>query len=173
MAWLGEVPEHWEVFRLGSLMNLAVGFPFKSEGFTESGDDIRLLRGVNIAPGRTRWNSVVRWPVEDADTFAEYLMQVGDIVLGMDRPIIQGGTRVAVVTASDVPSLLLQRVARIRVGENLLGDFAAVVLGSKSFSDYLAPIFTGISVPHLSAEQIKLFRFALPSRTEQQAIMEL
>ena len=51
VAWLGEVPEHWEVSRLGRLMNLAVGFPFKSEGFTESGEDIRLLRGVNIAPG--------------------------------------------------------------------------------------------------------------------------
>ena len=61
VEWLGEVPEHWEVSRLGRLMNLAVGFPFKSEGFTQSADDIRLLRGVNIAPGELRWDTVVRW----------------------------------------------------------------------------------------------------------------
>ena len=89
-------------------------------------------------------------------------MEVGDIVLGMDRPIIQAGTRVAVVSASDVPSLLLQRVARIRVKEALRGDYAVELIGGKGFSDYLAPIFTGISVPHLSAEQIKNFGFALP-----------
>ena len=172
VEWLGKVPEDWEVSRLGRLLKLAVGFPFKSEGFTQSDDDIRLLRGVNIAPGRLRWDSVVRWPVEDADSFAEYRMQVGDIVLGMDRPIIQGGTRVAVVSESDVPSLLLQRVARVRVGESLIRDFAMALLGGKGFSDYLAPIFTGISVPHLSPEQIKGFQFALPSVVEQKAINE-
>ena len=172
VEWLGKVPKDWEVSRLGRLTSLAVGFPFKSEGFTQSGDDIRLLRGVNIAPGGIRWDNVVRWPVEDVDGFAEYVMRPGDIVLGMDRPIIQGGTRVAVVAPSDVPSLLLQRVARIRVGEDLLRDFTAALLRGKSFSDYLAPIFTGISVPHLSPGQIKGFRFALPSLMEQQAIIE-
>ena len=172
VEWLGEVPEHWEVSRLGRLVRLTVGFPFKSEGFTHSGEDIRLCRGVNIAPGGLRWDSVVRWPVEDLERFAEYRMEIGDIVLGMDRPVIKGGTRVAVMSASDVPSLLLQRVARIRVGEGLERDFAVTLLGGKGFSDYLAPIFTGISVPHLSPEQIKGFRFALPSVVEQRAIIE-
>ena len=54
----------------------------------------------------------------------------------------------------------------------LVRDFALALLGGKSFSDYLAPIFTGISVPHLSPDQIKCFRFALPSAVEQGAIME-
>ena len=90
----------------------------------------------------------------------------------MDRPIIRGGTRVAVISPPDVPSLLLQRVARIRVGEGLHRDFAVALLSGKGFSDYLAPIFTGISVPHLSPEQIKGFRFALPSVVEQEAIRE-
>ena len=172
VEWLREVPEHWVVSRLGRLVDLTVGFPFKSEGFTQSGDDIRLLRGVNIAPGGLRWDKVVRWPVSGADGFAEYRMRVGDIVVGMDRPIIRGGTRVAVLTTSDVPSLLLQRVARIRVGVGLVRDFALALLGGKGFADYLAPIFTGISVPHLSPDQIKCFRFALPSAVEQGAIME-
>ncbi|WP_420634314.1 restriction endonuclease subunit S [Candidatus Palauibacter sp.] len=171
VEWLGEVPRHWEVSRLGTIVNLTVGFPFKSEGFTQSDDDIRLLRGVNIAPGGLRWETVVRWSAQDVDSFMEYRLRVGDIVMGMDRPIIQGGTRVAVITPSDVPSLLLQRVARIRVGEALARDFAIALLGGKGFSDYLVPIFTGISVPHLSPEQIKCFRFALPSVSEQRTIM--
>lgn len=36
----------------------------------------------------------------------------------------------------------------------------------------MTPIFTGISVPHLSPEQIKGFKVALPPVSEQQAICE-
>ena len=172
VEWLGDVPEHWEVLRFGRLITLTVGFPFKSDGFTQSDDDIRLLRGVNIAPGRLRWEEVVRWPAADMDIFSEYHLEVGDIVLGMDRPIIGKGIRVALVVQSDVPSLLLQRVARIHVGENLLRDFAFQLLSGNSFINYLSPIFTGISVPHLSPEQIKGFWLALPSAAEQEAIVE-
>ena len=102
----------------------------------------------------------------------EYRLEVGDIVIGMDRPIIGSGIRVAMVAQSDVPSLLLQRVARIRVREKLRGDYALRILSSNYFANYLAPIFTGISVPHLSPEQIKGFRLALPRIAEQEAIVE-
>ena len=46
VEWLGDVPEHWEVIRFGRLITLTTGFPFKSEGFTQSEEDVRLLRGV-------------------------------------------------------------------------------------------------------------------------------
>lgn len=172
VEWLGKVPEHWEVIRLGRLIALTTGFPFKSEGFTQSEEDVRLLRGINVAPGRLRWKEIVRWSAVDTDKFAEYLLEPGDIVLGMDRPIVQDGIRCALVALSDVPSLLLQRVARIRPSNELNRDFAFLLLNGKSFSDYLSPIFTGISVPHLSPEQIRGFRLALPSLAEQKQILE-
>ena len=172
VTWLGKVPEHWKVIRLGRLITLTTGFPFKSEGFTESEGDVRLLRGINVAPGRLRWEEIVRWPAVDTERFAEYELQPADIVLGMDRPIVQGGIRVAVVGPADVPSLLLQRVARIRPGKELIRGFAVLILNGRGFSDYLAPILTGVSVPHLSPEQIKGFRFALPSLAEQGQILE-
>ena len=172
VEWLGRVPEDWEVLRLGRLIALTVGFPFKSDGFTQSDGDMRLLRGVNVAPGRVRWEDVVRWPASDVARFAEYRLQVGDITLGMDRPVIGGGIRVAAVAQSDVPSLLLQRVARIRPKQRLLGEFALGLLGGRRFSDYLVPIFTGVSVPHLSPEQIGAFPLALPSIAEQVRIVE-
>ena len=172
VEWLGDVPEHWEIARLGRLIELLTGFPFKSEGFTQDADDIRLLRGVNIAPGRVRWNDIVRWPIRDLPSYLSFELHAGDIVLGMDRPIIQGGVRVATIEESDLPSLLLQRVACIRPEGRLRADFLILLLAGKSFSAYLTPIFTGISVPHLSPEQIRLFRFALPAVMEQEKIVE-
>ena len=171
-GWLGQVPEHWNVLRLGRLIRLTVGFPFKSEGFTESDAGMRLLRGVNVTPGQLRWEEVVRWPADDVAQFSDFRIEPGDIVLGMDRPIIQQGIRVAVVKQSDGPSLLLQRVARIRPTHAVLPDFALRILCGKGFMDYVAPIFTGVSVPHLSPEQINGYRLALPPLAEQQAITD-
>jgi type I restriction enzyme S subunit len=159
------------VVRLGRRIEMITGFPFKSDGFTQHAADVRLLRGVNISPGKIRWNDVVRWPLSEHDNYSVFDLRVGDIVLGMDRPIVQSGTRVATISESDVPSLLLQRVARIRPTSKLRGDFLMLLLSGKSFADYLTPLFTGISVPHLSPEQIKSFRFAAPTHEEQQEIV--
>ncbi len=172
VEWLGDVPEHWEVNRLGRLIDLVTGFPFTSGGFTQAAEDVRLLRGVNISPGRIRWADVVRWPQSEREDYSAFELQAGDIVLGMDRPVIQSGTRVATIGESDVPALLLQRVARIRPKRELRSDFLMLLVAGKSFADYLAPIFTGISVPHLSPEQIKSFRFALPTLEEQREIVQ-
>ena len=144
VEWLGDVPANWKVLRLGRVIDLMVGFPFKSEDFSQSEEDMRLLRGINVAPGQLRWDEVVRWPADDVDRFSEYQIAVGDIILGMDRPIIGSGIRVAVANESDVPSLLLQRVACIRPARaRLAREFALRVLSSNSFLNYLTPIFTG------------------------------
>ena len=173
VEWQEEVPAEWQVLRLRRVISLTAGYPFKSDNFTKFESDVRLLRGINVAPGRLRWDEVVRWSVADMDAYSEYQVGVGDIILGMDRPIIGSGIRVAMVDENDVPSLLLQRVARIRpVKERLDREFALRILSSRNFLNYLSPIFTGISVPHLSPEQIREFWIALPSITEQRAIVE-
>jgi type I restriction enzyme S subunit len=172
VEWLGDVPEHWEVIKLGWLISLVTGFPFKSDGFSINDSDIRLLRGINVSPSSIRWNSVVYWPERDLDTYSQFLLEVGDIVLGMDRPIINNGMRVAIVSEKDVPSLLLQRVARIRCRSKLESEYLMMIFNHKSFFDYLEPIFTGISVPHISPDQIMSFKIAIPSFSEQREILK-
>jgi type I restriction enzyme S subunit len=172
IPWLGDVPKGWELRRLGRLLDLTAGFAFNSSGFTDKQDDIRLLRGINVAPGKIRWQSVVHWPAEEAEAFSGFALRVGDIVVGMDRLIIQTGIRVARVSHEDVPSLLLQRVARVRFRSEVDVHFGFLVLGGKGFIDYLTPIFSGISVPHVSPQQISGFRFALPPIDEQRKIVE-
>jgi type I restriction enzyme S subunit len=150
-----------------------MGFPFSSDGFSMDEVDVRLLRGINVTPSGLRWNNVVRWKRVYLDGFDDFELAVGDIVLGMDRPIIGSGVRASAVEETDVPSLLLQRVARLRPDERLEPDFLLHLLRGRLFADYIAPIFTGISVPHLSPEQIKGFKVMLPPRDEQQAILSL
>ena len=52
----------WRTTQLGEVADLTFGPAFKSADFTEAPEDIRLLRGDNIAQGVLRWNGVKRWP---------------------------------------------------------------------------------------------------------------
>lgn len=165
--WLGDVPAHWDVVRLKFHVTLLPGYAFASEGFTKRDDDVRLLRGANIAPGRIIWDDEVRWDASDISNYRRFELREGDIVFGMDRPWISTGVRVAAISAVDLPCLLLQRVARIRSRTSVRQQYVIAVIESKSFKDYFAPIFTGVSVPHVSPEQILNYAFALPSDEEQ------
>jgi type I restriction enzyme S subunit len=171
ILWLGDIPQHWEVRRLGHAIRLQTGFPFASTGFVQGESGTRLLRGINVTPSGIRWNEAVRWQRQNGDGLDEFTLDVGDIALGMDRPIIGPGVRAASIREEDTPSLLLQRVARLRPTAILDAKFLLLLLRGRVFRDYMAPIFTGISVPHLSPQQIKNFRVALPSLIEQRAIV--
>jgi type I restriction enzyme S subunit len=159
-----------EEVRLGYYIDLLSGFPFPSTSFSRDPSDIRLLRGVNVEPGACRWEDVVRWPKSDTASFDRYQLRPGDIVLGMDRPWIEAGIRVSVISEGDVPSLLLQRVARLRAKQGLTQQYLRLLLSSPLFDAYFNPILTGISVPHISPAQIAAFRFRLPPIEVQDSI---
>lgn len=161
------------IARLGDLVDLLTGFPFKSARYTENRDGTRLLRGDNIAQGKLRWNNAKRWPAEEMHEFSEYQLQPGDTVLAMDRPWIEAGLKYASFREEDVPALLVQRVARLRVGAQMDQRFLHYVIGSQAFTDHVLAVQTGTAVPHISGRQIQDFIFFLPPTNEQRAIASI
>jgi len=161
----------WPQTRLGDHASLLVGFAFKSSGFTETGPGIRLVRGDNVTEGSLRWGEKTRyWPNCTAE-LRRYLLRPGDIVIGMDGSKV--GRNWAIVRKSDLPLLLVQRVACLRASESLDQRFLAVLIRSESFKKYVDAIQTGSSIPHISGGQIADFAFNIPPISEQQAIGKL
>ena len=80
----------------------------------------------------------------------------------MDRTWVKSGIKFAQISANDLPCLLVQRVARLRVKKNVDNDFLKYLIGSKSFENYVLSIQTGSGVPHISGNQIKNFTFSKP-----------
>ena len=99
---------------VGSVADLDSGPAFSSKLFGGPGEGTRLLRGDNIEPGRLRWERTRTWPDSQLPGFEHLLLNAGDIILAMDRPVVSAGLKLATVTDSDLPALLVQRVARIR-----------------------------------------------------------
>jgi type I restriction enzyme S subunit len=162
----------WKATTLGAEIDLLAGFAFKSAQYTNDDDDIRLLRGDNIIQGCLRWDDVKRWPANDTGEYDRYQLEEGDVVLAMDRPWVKAGLKHATISAEDLPSLLVQRTARLRGGANLNNRFLKLLIGSAAFTSHILGVQTGIGVPHISGQQIKDFEFARPPVTEQRRIAD-
>nr|WP_108723737.1 restriction endonuclease subunit S [Mycolicibacterium komanii]CRL77970.1 restriction modification system DNA specificity domain-containing protein [Mycolicibacterium komanii] len=171
VEWLGDIPLHWKHSFVKFACATLPGYAFKSESFTNDPADIRLLRGANVGVDRIDWTDVVRWPHCEAAAFAAYELEQGDIVMGLDRPFIGAGIRVSRIGADDIPSLLLQRVLRLRAVDPFDQDYLFYLLTGPGIVHHLTPMFTGVSVPHVSPDQVGSFPLPQPPKTEQRQIV--
>ena len=160
---------------IGSACEISTGFPFKSNDYCAKSESIKLLRGDNIAQGTLRWDGVKRWNPEELEPSVEskYLLRSGDVVVAMDRPLIEAGLKFAAIQESDLPCLLVQRVACLRAGESIDQGFLKYVVSDYAFTTHVLAVQTGTAVPHISSKQIAEYEFAAPPIPEQKAIAHI
>lgn len=166
-----KIPEDWDVVSLKKCIDILPGYAFSSQDF-DSGDGIPLLRGINVGINEIRWENVVYWNKPLDDTLKVFRLEENDIVVGLDRPWIAGGIRVAFVQGDDLPCLLLQRVCRIRPDANIDRRLIFYWISSDIFKETLSNKTTGVSVPHISTKQIEQFIIAIPPNQEDRDICD-
>lgn len=155
--------------KISAYVSIDIGHAFKSTEFSESG--IPLLRGKNIVPGALRWDETKKFPLEKLHEFEHLFINEGDIILAMDRPIISSGLKLAKAKKSDLPCVLVQRVARFKNYRNLLPEYLFLALSHLNFENYIQPNQTGSDIPHISGKQIMDFKCTIPDLKEQHEIV--
>lgn len=144
---------------LGDIADVITGFAFPSAKFV--GEGIRLCRGANVLPGRIDWSDLRCWPSEERGGLDRFALSEGDIVLALDRPWIAEGQKMARVSKGDLPSLLVQRVARIRASSEELQGLIWASLSSPSFQRHCRP--TETTIPHISPVELRNYPIFVPS----------
>lgn len=155
--------------KIGLFVDLLPGFAFPSDEFSRNPEDVPLLRGINVAPGALRWEETVYWRRDYDPALERFRLRTNDVVFGMDRPWISSGARAAMIGPPDEGALLLQRVCRLRGGGKLSQRFIYYALASDMFRQSIEVDLTGVSVPHISPEQILQFKVPVLSLDEQEA----
>lgn len=163
-----EIPENWVWCRLGDAVGFLNGYAFKSEWFKSDG--IPLLRNINLGIDELIWNDVAKLPENKLSEFREYLLAEGDIILSLDRPIINAGLKIAQIRKDDLPCLLLQRVLKI----------SPIIINQKYIyqwfrsSLFIKEINPGrsIGIPHISHNDVSKILFPLPPLSEQNRIVQ-
>lgn len=163
-----EIPESWIWIRLGQAIDMLSGFAFKSSDFKETGR-YRLLRGINLGVGTTRWDDTV-YVDEMPEKLESYHIQKGDVLIGLDRPWISDGIRVTIYNDEE-QTYLVQRVLRVRETCAITKEYIALLLRSNLFKNAVEGQTTGISVPHISPGQVGNVVIPLPPLAEQKRIV--
>ena len=166
IEWVGEIPKEWSVSPMKHFIDILPGYAFSSDDFCIE-EGIPLLRGINVGVNEICWDETVRWNHSISKQLESFFLKENDLVVGLDRPWISDGTRVAFIAKKDLPCLLLQRVCRIRTRCNFDIRWIYYWLSGSSFKDSLSTETTGISVPHISTKQIEQFIVAFPNLLEQ------
>lgn len=167
VEWLGDIPEHWEVSRLKNHIDLITGFPFKSEKYTTEG--IKLARGINVKEGVFNWDETRCWASIESHLI-KFLLEEGDVLIAMDGSKV--GKNFCKVQKSDLPILLLQRVARLRVKQTLNANYLFNHIQNKNFLSWVEMSKTDPMVPHIAPSDIENFIILVPPLTEQTRIAE-
>jgi len=161
---LGVLPDDWEVKSLDGEIDLLTGYPFSSKDYSKDG--IRLLRGSNVKRGVTDWtDDITKYWKEVTSDLRDYVLKDGDIVIAMDGSLV--GKSFARLSKSDLPALLLQRVARVR-SETIDMGYLKEFICSEHFTKYCDSVKTVSAIPHISPKDIRGFKIPLPPTKEEQ-----
>ncbi|OYT17682.1 MAG: hypothetical protein B7C24_01405 [Bacteroidetes bacterium 4572_77] len=160
----------WKKCLLSDVSKIDTGFAFKGKDYTEDGS-LRVIRGKNITEGFVRWgNDAKYWDLE-IKGLEKYKNNIGDIVIGMDGSKI--GKNRAQISSNDMPSILAQRVGRVRANDISDQGFLWQIINNEKFELYIQLIQTGTSIPHISLTQISNYEINLPPLPEQKAIAQI
>jgi len=165
-----EIKKISDTHKVSDYVSILNGYAFKSTWFINDG--IRLLRNANVGHGDLRWDDVATISEERAQEFQRFKLDIDDIVISLDRPIISTGLKVARITKNDLPCLLLQRVGKFEFKtDKVIPDFFFLWLQSPIFINAIDPGRSN-GVPHISSKSIEAILFNPPSREEQKRIVE-
>lgn len=154
---------------VGDHVDFKNGYAFKSGWFKDSG--VRLCRNMNVSHDNLDWSDSKYVDDDVASEFEQFSLSEGDIVLSLDRPLINTGLKVARISKSDLPCLLLQRVAKpVPKHDNLDLGYFYMWLHSPAFVDSIDPGRSN-GVPHISTKQVSALPLNLPPLAEQHRIV--
>lgn len=160
--------EEWQP--IAEIAKVQSGYAFKSESFKPSG--VRLLRNANILPGEIYWDDVVYLDPSEASRYPSYVLEEGDVLISLDRPLISSGIKVARVGEADLPALLLQRVGRfVLKPDEIDADFLYAFLQSSRFIDAISGHDQSLGVPHISPGQVESVEIPLLPLDDQSRIV--
>ncbi|WP_407509573.1 restriction endonuclease subunit S [Elizabethkingia anophelis] len=148
-------PERWQITTLNTVAAIQNGHAFKSALFNST-EGFPLLRIRDILESKIE-------TYYSGDFSKEYIVNFDDLIIGMDGDFNHTLWR-------NKPSLLNQRVCRIKPNENfILKKF--IFYGIGEFLKIINENTSSTTVKHLSSKSINEIPFPLPSLPEQQRIV--
>ena len=173
VAWLGEIPEHWEVVRLKYMADVQTGITLGKNYRTAQLKEYPYLRVANVQDGFLNLTNVktLYLPPQEA---AGSLLQAGDVLMTEGGDIDKLGR--GYIWQNEIPNCLHQNhIFAVRANQKrLLPDYLVALMTSKygrSYFQLTAKQTTNLASTNTTT--LRALQVPLPSLTEQQAILDI
>ncbi len=166
MSEMIQVPDGWEVEKLGKFVKLVGGFAFKSEDRVSDG--IRWLKIANVGINEIKWDELDYLPIEFKVQYKNFILNENDIVIAMTRPLLGDKLKISKISKFDSNSLLNQRVGKFIFSENVNKDFMYFLLQHSDFIMNLMLRIIGTDPPNVGSEDVESIILPIPKEKKEQ-----
>ena len=148
----------------GELFILKSGVAFKLSEYTKTG--IPIINGESIKAGKISLEKINYLPNEYQYKYQECLLFPGDIVLGLNRPIIDGTLKISRIPADIKKSLLYQRAGKIIFKVNMDENFTYQLL-SKEVLTFTKKEAVGSDQPFITTTKLNKWDLYFPVKDKE------
>ena len=160
---IGEIPEVWDVQRLGDVTSIPTG----QVDPTEEPYGTFPLIAPNHIESKTGHLLGIETAVEQRAVSGKYLFEPGDVLYSKIRPYLEK----AVVAT--LHGLCSADMYPLRPRNGLESKYLLLNLLSQRFTDFANSLSTRTGIPKINREQLGSYLLAIPSRSEQFQIAQV
>jgi len=161
-----EIPQGWDVKKIGDFASLVNGYAFKSSSYQKNGL-FKVLTIKNVQDGYLNDNSFETIKEIPKDIRENQILNIGDVVMSMTGNV----GRVCEIDSSNW--LLNQRVLKLIPSEYVSNGFFIQILKAKKFCTTMQELANGGAQKNISSEHVRSYTFLYPSFTEQTLIAQI
>lgn len=165
------IPTEWKNIEFSYLFDIKSGMGFKYSEYAKEG--IPLIKIDNVSHGYINWKNKSYLPQEYIQIYPELVLQEGDMLLALNRPITQGNLKFSRVKKEDIPSILYQRVGKIIFKNNDVNQDFYYYLLERVIFNFVKKKSVGSDQPFISTTELKKIKIPAPSLTEQKKIANI
>ena len=160
--------KEWVGILLKKVFSIIQGFAFSSSDNEKNG--VRWLKIADVSIQKMNHSTPSYLPSEYKDKHKKYLVEHGDYVIALTRPILKKQLKIACVDEVFHGALLNQRVGKLKTNQNIA--FVYFLLQTSKVIDDIEMGISGSEPPNLSVRQIEDIGTHIPSEEEQQKIAD-
>lgn len=160
------------IYSVKDIFEITSGIAFKKSEYTEDG--YKLLQIANVSHGKTKWETLNFVSEQNAKQFDNCVLKSGDVVIALNRPITHDLLKIAKITEQDLPAILYQRVACLRIKDKELVDseFLFLSMQTMSFRKVIEAKLRGSDQPYLNTSDLGNLTINLIPLNEQKQTLE-
>ncbi|WP_147565188.1 restriction endonuclease subunit S [Clostridium tyrobutyricum] len=155
----------WEQRKFEDMYKVISGYAFKMSDYIESG--VAIINGEAIQHNKIESNNFNYLPESFSAKYSKLILDKGDIVIGLNRPITNGQLKIARIPSELSGSLLYQRAGKIESLQSTYEDFTYTLLDQEILKFTLKEA-VGSDQPFISTTKLNKWNFLIPSNINEQ-----